>query len=292
LCGHLSAARRRLIDSALRLGFYVRGVHLLVREKLAEPPPAGLRLVTLAAGDARFKMALATPGLIEDQIARDGCWEPQLMELMALLMRPNGVFVDIGANIGFHSLHIAARNPGARCHAFEPHPEIFRQLTRNVHLSALKNVTLHEYALAEAQREGTFYLQDASAYNRGLSSSFQQSDLKDKWKESRMRFERLDDVLSGSDRSDVSLIKIDTQGSERQVLAGAQRTIADACPGVLFEFESRYHSDPVQEITDILALLPKYEIFCLKPNLADLRRFNVDDVKDVRFEGDLVCLPY
>jgi len=81
------------------------------------------------------------------------------MELMAVLMRPNSVFVDVGANIGFHSLHIAARNPEARCHAFEPHPEIFRQLSRNTRLSALKNITLHRYALAGTHREGVFYLQ-------------------------------------------------------------------------------------------------------------------------------------
>jgi FkbM family methyltransferase len=236
-------------------------------------------------------MALATPGLIEDHIIREACWEPQLMELMAVLMRANSVFVDVGANIGFHSLCIAARNPEARCHAFEPHPEIFRQLTRNTRLSALKNITLHHYALAETHREGVFYLQDASAYNRGLSSSMPQSDLKNGWQEAPMRFEPLDDVLSEIDRSAVSLIKIDTQGSEREVLAGAQLTVSEARPAILFEFESRYHADPAREINDILSLLPKYEIFCLKPSLAEMRRFNVDEAKDGRFEGDLVCFP-
>jgi len=236
-------------------------------------------------------MALATPGLIEDHIIRDACWEPQLMELMAVLMRADSVFVDVGANIGFHSLHIASRNPGARCHAFEPHPDIFRQLTRNAHLSGLKNMTLHHYALAEAHRDGVFYLQDATAYNRGLSSSMQQSDLKDKWRATPMRFEALDDVLSQTDRSAVSLIKIDTQGSERDVLAGAQRVLADARPAILFEFESRYHADPVGEIRAILALLENYEIFCLKPDLPEMRRFDADEVKDSRFIGDLVCLP-
>ena len=237
-------------------------------------------------------MALAIPGLIEDHIIRDACWEPQLMELMAVLMRPDSVFVDVGANIGFHSLHIAARNPGARCHAFEPHPQIFQQLTRNVLLSAFKNVTLHHCALAGAHCEGVFYLQDASAYNRGLSSSIPQSDLKNRWHEARLRFERLDDVLSAPDRSGVSVIKIDTQGSERGVLAGAQRTVCEARPAVLFEFESQYHADPVQEIHEIIALLPKYEIFCLRPNRAEMRRFNPEEVKDGRFEGDLVCLPF
>jgi FkbM family methyltransferase len=290
-CRHLTLVWRRVLASAKGLIYYARGVHLLVLEKTGDPPVESLRLVTLAAGGATFKMALATPGLIEDHIIREACWEPQVMELMAMLMRPNSVFVDIGANIGFHSLHIAARNPDARCHAFEPHPEIFRQLTRNTRLSALKNITLHHYALAETHREGVFYLQDASAYNRGLSSSIPQSDLKNGWQEAPMRFEPLDEVLSELDRGAVSLIKIDTQGSEREVLAGAQLTVSEARPAILFEFESRYHADPGREIHDILSLLPKYEIFCLKPSITEMRRFNVDEVKDGRFEGDLVCLP-
>jgi FkbM family methyltransferase len=290
-CGRLTLAWRCLLASAKRLFYYVRGVHLLVLEKISDPPVESLRLVALAAGGATFKMALATPGLIEDHIIRNACWEPQLMELMAVLIRPNSVFVDVGANIGFHSLHIAARNPETRCHAFEPHPEIFRQLTRNTLLSALKNVTLHHHALAGTRREGVFYLQDASAYNRGLSSSIPHSDLKNRWQEARVRFEPLDDVLSDLDRGAVSLIKIDTQGTEREVLAGAQRTVSEARPAILFEFESRYHADPAREIQAILSLLPKYEIFCLKPAIAEMRRFDVDDVKDGPFEGDLVCLP-
>src|SRR6185369_2435316 len=158
-CRYLAGLARRIFASATRFAHYVRGVHLLILERTSNPPVEGLRLVTLAASGVTFKMALATPGLIEDHIIRDACWEPQLMELMAVLMRADSVFVDVGANIGFHSLHIASRNPGARCHAFEPHPDIFRQLTRNAHLSGLKNMTLHHYALAEAHRDGVFYLQ-------------------------------------------------------------------------------------------------------------------------------------
>src|SRR5207247_9933928 len=98
-----------------------------------------------------------------------------------------------------------------------------RQLTRNTRLSGFENITLHPYALAGARGESVFYLQDGSAYNRGLSSSVRQADLKSRWREAPMRFEALDDVLSEADRRAVSLIKIETPGSEREVLAGAQR---------------------------------------------------------------------
>src|SRR5829696_5345808 len=75
-CGRLTLPWHRAVASATRLCSYVRGIHLLVLEKIGKPPAEGLRLVTLTAGGATFKMALATPGLIEDRIVSDACWEP------------------------------------------------------------------------------------------------------------------------------------------------------------------------------------------------------------------------
>lgn len=270
---------------------YVRGLHLLVLEKIADPPVESLRLITLEAGDAIFKMALVTPGLLEDHILRDRCWEPHLTELMSVLMSPQGVFVDVGANIGWHSLQLAARYPDARCHAYEPHPEIFRQLARNARLSSLKNLTLNRYALGSTSREGVFHLQESTAYNRGLSSGTLNSDLRHNSWEAAIRFDPLDLVLSERDRQVVSLIKIDVQGCELDVLAGARRTIVEAHPTIILEFESRYHIDPEREIREILALLPNYEIFWLRLGSAELRRFDVAAAKENRFVADLVCLP-
>jgi FkbM family methyltransferase len=287
----LAFACRQLLAGADKLFRYARGIHLLVLEKIADPPVETLRLMTFGTGDTSFKMALVTPGLLEDHIIRDRCWEPHLMELMSVLLPPNGVFIDAGANIGWHSLHLAARYPGARCHLFEPHPEIFRQLARNTRLSSFKNLTLNQYALGDTSGQGLFYLQESSGYNRGLSSAALHADLKDNCRAAVVRFEPLDDVLSEADRQAVSLIKIDTQGCEHDVLAGARRTIAEARPAVILEFESRYHVDPEREIGEILALLPNYEIFSVNLGRPELRRFDVKAVRDSRFEADVVCLP-
>jgi FkbM family methyltransferase len=270
---------------------YLNGVHLLILERIAEPRVQSLRLTTITAGEVSFRMALLTPGLIEDLLIRDGAWEPHLMELMSVLMPAEGVFIDVGANIGCHSLHIASRYPGVRCHGFEPHPEIFRQLTRNAQLSSLENLTLHRFALGRTSKQGSFYAQDMGSYNRGLSSAAQQEDLHGNFQETVIRFEPLDDVLSDEDRAAVRLIKIDTQGGERDVLLGAAEVIEKACPTIIFEFESRYHADPEQEMREIMALLPRHEIFYLKADSTELRTFDAAEVRDRRFEADLVCLP-
>lgn len=287
----LARGSHDLFGAVLTVCRRVRGVHLLVMERIAPPPVRSVRLVELPAGSSTFKMALVTPGLIEDHLLRKGCWEPHLTEIMCALMSPKGVFVDIGANIGCHALHLAARYPESRCHAFEPHPEIFRQLTRNARLSSIQNLKASQCAIGRVSREGVFYAQGCRSYNRGLSSSTLQSDLKNDWEKTAVLYARLDEALCQADRRSVSLIKIDTQGSERDALAGAQLTIAEARPAVILEFESRYHADPQREAREILALLPGYDVFCLKPGSRELQQFHVEDVKNPRFEADLVCLP-
>jgi len=67
----------------------------------------------------------------------------------------------------------------------------------------------------------------------------------------------------------VSLIKI-IPISEREVLQGTTNRVR-ARPAILFEFESRYTPTRTRD-RRILSLLPKYEIFCLNPSLAEMRR--------------------
>ena len=60
-------------------------------------------------------------------------WEPHLVEEFGRHIRPGSVAIDCGANIGLHSLAMAASQPEiAEVLAFEPHPQIFPVLEKNV----------------------------------------------------------------------------------------------------------------------------------------------------------------
>jgi FkbM family methyltransferase len=56
---------------------------------------------------------------------------------------------DVGANIGIATLFFATRSPGVRIQAYEPDPETFALLQRNVQDNNLKNVQLHNCALSD-----------------------------------------------------------------------------------------------------------------------------------------------
>lgn len=77
------------------------------------------------------------------------------MKLLQMLLKDGGSFLDIGANIGSFTL-IASEQEKAKVHAFEPHPDTFRQLRNNVTLNRRTNVDLFNIALG--QHEGQIFL--------------------------------------------------------------------------------------------------------------------------------------
>lgn len=57
------------------------------------------------------------------------------------------IIVDLGANIGISTLFFAAKYPQAKIHAFEPNPQTFEVLERNV--AGMSNVVAHRYAVSD-----------------------------------------------------------------------------------------------------------------------------------------------
>ena len=51
-------------------------------------------------------------GCVDDVIAADGVWEPNVSKNIKNSLPPNGIFIDIGANIGYHSLFAASLHEG------------------------------------------------------------------------------------------------------------------------------------------------------------------------------------
>jgi predicted O-methyltransferase YrrM len=79
-----------------------------------------------------------------NQVARDiylkGAWEPFESALVRRLVRKEDIAVDLGANIGYYTLMIASC--ARKVYAFEPEPESFALLSKNVALNGGRNVVL------------------------------------------------------------------------------------------------------------------------------------------------------
>ena len=70
--------------------------------------------------------------VISERLRREGVWEPYETHLVLNLLEPGGVFVDVGANLGYFSILAAACvGERGRVYAFEPDPDNFALLQAN-----------------------------------------------------------------------------------------------------------------------------------------------------------------
>jgi FkbM family methyltransferase len=147
-------------------------------------------------------------------------------------VQPGTMVLDVGANIGFFCRAIVRRND-AHVIAFEPDPANFAQLQRMLHGSRLtERVHAHCLALSDTTGTARLYLSDVAPTDHKLIDTRSSSSVD-------VEVARLDDFLSGHPEywRPISLIKIDVQGSELQVLRGMRRTLErHSCPPVLVEY--------------------------------------------------------
>lgn len=237
------------------------------------------------ADAATFRMALQLPGFIEETIRDKGAWEPGLAKLLARYMQSGGIFVDVGANIGFHTLYIASLGNSAQCVSFEPHPELCSQLRANAKLSGFANISVHEHAISDRSGSIDFYQQAANVYNRGLSgATISNSEDQNHFTLTQVNAMTLDEAFSGQMNERICAIKIDTQGFEYEALRGAAETIRRSKPLIAFE----YHAYGTHSLEQILSLLSGYDIYKLQVWTGELRRLDEDDPEG--FEQDYICI--
>ena len=166
---------------------------------------------------------------IQAQIVHHGVYEPQIASVLAHLLQPGDVFVDVGANIGNHTL--VAAGLGAVVHAFEPVPRLVESLRANVSLNHLEGrVTVFNAAVGD--RQGTAVLHVATRGDDGSHSIIPGVEARSIAAE-RVAVVALDDHFAGRDRGAPAVVKIDVEGFEAKVLDGAAGLLSGPRPPVV-----------------------------------------------------------
>ncbi|MFL9914336.1 FkbM family methyltransferase [Paraburkholderia fungorum] len=158
------------------------------------------------------------------------CSELESAVLRQLLVRP-GIVVEVGANIGVHTVPLAREAQARRqvLVAFEPQPVIFQNLCANLAANELRNVLAWPYACGAGA--GTLHFArpdyDAPGNFGGVSMQTEAGA-----NTIAVPCVRLDDVLRSHT---VGLLKIDVEGFELSALQGAEETIARSRPVIYVE---------------------------------------------------------
>jgi FkbM family methyltransferase len=125
------------------------------------------------------------------------------------------------------------------------------------------------------------------SFNKGLGSLNQNLDIERTYKPERVDVVTLDSHYCEKRR--VSLVKIDTQGFELNVLRGATNTINEHRPVVIFEHEDQYHSDAKEVRESIGDFFERAEYDLYAPGRHFLTRLAFCGVPHLH--GDVIALP-
>lgn len=105
------------------------------------------------------------------EIMNFGRYEPEVTYVMDLLVSGATHILDIGANIGWYSLHFAKTNPTAQIHAFEPIPSSYFYLQKNIALNGLgAQVLTYNYGLSETNGSVEFFIAPTNGTNASLAN--------------------------------------------------------------------------------------------------------------------------
>lgn len=212
----------------------------------------------------------------------------RVLELGIDLISPGSRVIDVGANVGVYALPWAATNADVTVHCFEPNPAVRRRLARNVALNRLTaRVRLHAEALSDHAGTATLYgSDDMSSLNKGVYTGAGEAS------PTEVRLARLDDIL-GVEGPPVSVIKIDVQGHELEVLRGADAVISHYRPALILEHEDNLYlsaSEANQRKIDLAKLLSRFGYETLYISRWGPELLTVADWSR-HLNGDLLALP-
>lgn len=162
---------------------------------------------------------------------------PQFRQLARAVLRPDSVFLDIGANIGLTTLIAAEHVTEGRLIAVEPAPATFTYLRRNM---ALNGVSVQAENLAFGAGEGTvdFLVRPGGSAANHVVTQAHMAAKAGGPQVRKVRQRRVDDYLQAEGIDRVDFIKIDVEGYEIPVFEGMARTLAEQDVVVQTEFNA------------------------------------------------------
>ncbi len=204
----------------------------LRRARVAVTPRNAMLKTTLSNGAVVYGRNRAGFGGRGIYIYRDAI-EPELEHLTELLVAP-GVFVDVGASTGIYSLKAARHFAGQGVVlALEPYPEVFATLHHSVRANGFGNIRLRNLCAGGQTGVRPFWLNQARPHAFSLIRHDQSAP------SLLVLTAALDDLLRWEGLERLDYLKIDAEGAEEEILAGAREAIRACLPIVQIETSIR-----------------------------------------------------
>jgi len=218
------------------------------------PVGAACRLIEARRG---LFLALRTDSGVAEELATTGEWEPAQVALFSRLVRPGEAVLDIGANIGCHTVALSkVVGETGKVVAFEPQMQMYNLLNANIALNLCRNVLPFRLAVGssagKARLSAVSYDEFLPFGSLGLQPGGSAGEAVD--------IVALDDFLPALELggAPVSFVKIDVQAHELFVLQGAARLLGEAQPSISFEAAPFWMGKAGYDWREILLMLERF----------------------------------
>jgi FkbM family methyltransferase len=186
-------------------------------------------------------------------------FEPEIAGLCRRCLQPGGTAIDVGANVGVHTLAMAkAVDGGGRVIACEPSPNFHKELIANVKLNSLSNVTVHQVAVLAKSGPVTLHIPSDSRHAAGASLDPRMHDHLRSSQAVDVAGTTIDELVATDGLHHVDLIKIDVEGFDAAVLAGARDVLTRDRPYLLFEYTRNWWAKTGYSLDQVLAELRSF----------------------------------
>ena len=213
-----------------------------------------------------------------------GSYEPVESFAMNILASNASVILDIGANIGYHSVRLAKRESQAQVFAFEPMPCFYEFLQRNIYMNSLgKRVVCHNYGLSSDNGSFDFFISPENGTNASLKNVANRTDAQ---KVVGLTM-KLDDWISNHNIKP-DFIKIDVEGAELLVLQGALNCLKSDKPKILAELLRKWSAPFGYHPNQVLQLMSSMGYGCW--SLGDKQINPIKNITDDTLETNFVFL--
>jgi len=164
-----------------------------------------------------------------------------MFDWMDFLKLKSPIIFDIGANSGCYSIFYATKYKNSKIYSFEPVKTIYHKLKKNLHMNKIKNIKSYNFGFFDKEMKSKIGLPSNKKGNRvnnkknylvndGFYSIFEKKNPQ------QIKLKTFDNFIKKNMVKKISFIKIDTEGSEYQILKGAQNSIKKFRPIVQFEY--------------------------------------------------------
>jgi len=196
--------------------------------------------------------------------------------------------VDVGVYRGVYTYKLSKEFK--HVHAFEPNPLIYPFLEKNL-TKIVKNMTLKNLALSDSNGDVNLRIPSRSKsifktnyeeiYKLGCATIHEGNKIDNK-NNFKVKKIKLDDLLEDKN---ISFVKIDVEGHEREVITGSKKIIKKNKPVLLVEIEERHNNFPILDTIEFIKNFGYNSYFVADGNVKDVKK-----LKDINSENNFLFI--